>query len=131
MAARSGGGQIDDAESLRSVERALELGVTLFDTAAVYGCGHSERILGQALKGHREEVVIATKFGIEFDEAKREVIGINMNITPEDVRTSCEASLRRLGTSYLDVFQLHPAEYETDRAHVVRDGARGSRKGGG
>lgn len=116
-----GWGRIDDAESLRAVERALELGVTLFDTAAVYGCGHSERILGQALKGRREEVVIATKFGIDFDEAKREVIGINMGITPEYVRASCEASLKRLGTDYLDVLQLHPAEYETARAHEVRD----------
>ena len=116
-----GWGRVDDAESLRAVGRALELGVTLFDTAAVYGCGHSERILGRALKGHREEVVIATKFGIDFDEAKREVIGINMNITPGYVRASCEASLRRLGTDYLDVFQLHPAEYETARAHEVRD----------
>lgn len=120
-----GWGQVDDAESLRAVERALELGVTLFDTAAVYGCGHSERILGRALKGRREEVVIATKFGIDFDEAKREVIGINMDITPEYVRAACEASLRRLGTDYLDVLQLHPAEYETARAHEVRDALEG------
>lgn len=120
-----GWGQVDDTESLRAVQHALELGVTLFDTAAVYGCGHSERILGQALKGRREEVIIATKFGIDFDEAKREVIGINMDITPDDVRASCEASLERLETDYLDVLQLHPAEYETARAHEVRDALEG------
>ena len=125
-----GWGQVDDAEALRAVQRALELGVTLFDTAAVYGCGHSERILGQALKNYREEVVIATKFGIDFDEAKREVTGINMNITPGYVRASCEASLRRLGTDYLDIFQLHPAEYETARAHEVRDALEGLAKEG-
>lgn len=125
-----GWGRVDDAESLRAAQRALELGVTLFDTAAVYGCGHSERILGQALKGHREEVVIATKFGIDFDEAKREVIGINMDITPDYVRASCEASLKRLGTDYLDVLQLHPAEYETARAHEVRDVLEGLVKEG-
>lgn len=125
-----GWGRVDDAESLRAVQRALELGVTLFDTAAVYGCGHSERSLGQALKGHRAEVVITTKFGIDFDEAKREVIGVNMDITPDYVRASCEASLKRLGTDYLDVLQLHPAEYETARAHEVRDVLEGLVKEG-
>lgn len=125
-----GWGQVDDTESRRSVGRALELGVTLFDTAAVYGCGHSERVLGQALKGQRDRVVVATKFGIDFDEAKREVVGINMDITPEYVRASCEASLKRLGTDYLDILQLHPAEYETARADSVRDALEGLVTGG-
>src|SRR5215467_3108408 len=70
-----GWGVVDDAESLRGLARALELGVTLFDTADVYGCGHSERLVGQALGGRRPQVVIATKFGITFDESTRQVTG--------------------------------------------------------
>ena len=60
-----GWGQVDDAESIHSIRRALDLGVTFFDTAAVYGCGHSEEILGKALAGRREEVIIATNFTVE------------------------------------------------------------------
>src|SRR5512142_2085712 len=66
-----GWGQVDDHESIRAIQRALELGVTLFDTADVYGCGHSEQVLGQALAGQRDQVFIATKFGQTFDESTR------------------------------------------------------------
>ena len=65
-----GWGDVDDAESVRAIHRALDLGVTLFDTADIYGAGHSERILGQALVGRRQQVVIASKFGQRFDEAR-------------------------------------------------------------
>src|SRR5919204_4322127 len=67
----AGWGKVDDDESIRAIRRALELGVTLFDTADVYGCGHSERVLGRALAGRRDEVVISTKFGLQFGEATR------------------------------------------------------------
>jgi aryl-alcohol dehydrogenase-like predicted oxidoreductase len=115
-----GWGQVDDAQSIRAIHRALELGITLFDTAAVYGAGHSERVLGQALANKRERVTIATKFGIEFDEATRQIIGINMRLTAKQVRTACEDSLRRLGTDYIDIYHLHPAEYSLEHASEVR-----------
>src|SRR5512136_702913 len=70
-----GWGEVDDAESIRAVHRAMERGVTFFDTADVYGAGHSERVLGQALAGHRSDVVIASKFSEMFDEATRQIKG--------------------------------------------------------
>src|SRR5258705_372985 len=67
----AGWGEVDDDESIRAIRHALELGVTLFDTADVYGCGHSERVLGRALAGRRDDVVIVTKVGNRFDEQTR------------------------------------------------------------
>ncbi len=93
-----GWGQVDDAESTRAIHRALDLGVTFFDTADVYGAGHSERVLGAALGGRRGEVVIATKFGNVFDEETRAITGADQS--PAFIRQACEASLRRLGTDY-------------------------------
>jgi aryl-alcohol dehydrogenase-like predicted oxidoreductase len=100
-----GWGQVDDDESIRAIRTALDLGVTLFDTADVYGTGHSERILGRALEGYRDKVVVATKFGFAYDEDTRQVAGTN--VSPNYIRRACEASLRRLGTDYIDVYQLH------------------------
>jgi len=112
-----GWGDVDDAESIRSVERALDLGVNFFDTSNVYGCGHSERILGQIFAGRREQVVIATKFGNIFDEQTRQVTGASG--TPEDVRSACEASLRRLQTDYIDLYQFHLGDYDPVEAEGV------------
>lgn len=100
-----GWGQVNDQESLAAIERALELGITFFDTADVYGCGHSERILGQALASRRNQVVIATKFGNLFDEQTRRITGASTR--PEHIRAACEASLRRLHTDIIDLYQLH------------------------
>ncbi|ROT32956.1 aldo/keto reductase [Micromonospora sp. HM5-17] len=100
-----GWGLVDDAESVRAIHRAIDLGVTLFDTADVYGTGHSERVLGQALKGRRDGVLIATKFGYAYDESRREITGTDLS--PGYVRRACLASLARLGTDYLDLYQLH------------------------
>lgn len=66
-----GWGKIDDQQSIRAIHCALDLGITYFDTADAYGCGHSERILGQALKGKRKQAVVATKFGETFNEEKK------------------------------------------------------------
>ena len=101
----AGWGAVDDDESIRAVHRAIDLGVTLFDTADVYGCGHSERVLGRAVAERRDEVVISTKFGLRFDEETR--TGAGTDTSPEYVRRACEASLRRLGTDHVDVYQLH------------------------
>lgn len=98
-------GQVDDAESLRAIHRAIALGITFFDTADVYGTGHSERILGQALHGNRHRVVIATKFGYTYDEALRHITG--RDVSPAYIQRACEASLKRLQTDVIDLYQLH------------------------
>ena len=114
-----GWGEIDDAESIRAIRRALELGVTFFDTADVYGCGHSERVLGRALAGVRDQVVIATKFGNVFDEQTRKISG--SDASPDHIRRACDASLRRLNTDRIDLYQFHIGDYDPDQALAVRD----------
>ncbi len=114
-----GWGEVDDAESIASIHRALDLGITFFDTAGVYGCGHSERILGQALAGRRNEVVIATKFGQVFDEETRQVK--YYDYSPKQIRLDCEASLGRLNTDIIDLFQLHVKEVDFEPAVVIRE----------
>lgn len=93
-----------------AIHRALERGITLFDTADTYGAGHSERILGDALAGKRDQVVIVTKFGENA-----------IQLTPDDVRAACEGSLRRLKTDVIDIYLLHRRDYDLDRALEVRD----------
>ncbi|MFC4101400.1 aldo/keto reductase [Paenibacillus xanthanilyticus] len=113
-----GWGAVDDNESIAAIHAALEAGVNFFDTADAYGAGHSEIILGQALKGRRSEVVIATKFGYTNNPAAREVY-LRHDVTPEYIRKACEHSLRRLGTDYIDLYQIHVGmlnEKETDSA---------------
>ncbi len=102
---QDGWGQVDDAESIRAIRRAVELGVTLFDTADAYGTGHSEEVLGKALKDMRRDVVIATKGGFTYDREKRALTG--QDWSPAYIRRALEASLSRLGTDYVDLYQLH------------------------
>ena len=113
-----GYGVVDDAESIRAIQRSVELGITFFDTADEYGCGHSETILGRALAGHRPQVVISTKFGYTFDEAAQTVTGTCA--TSDYIRSACEASLRRLQTDYLDLYLFHLRDYDLERAGEVR-----------
>ena len=101
----AGWGDVDDEESIAAVHRALELGITFFDTADVYGTGHSERVLGRALAGRRDDVVIATKFGNTYDEASRTLTG--SDVSAEYIRRACRASLDRLDTDRIDLYQLH------------------------
>src|SRR5215471_7257392 len=105
-----GWGQVDDAESTLAIRRAFDLGIRLFDTADVYGTGHSERVLGRALAIHRDEAVIASKWGNTYDESRRALLG--PDITPQYLRRALEASLQRLGTDYLDIYQFHLADIE-------------------
>jgi aryl-alcohol dehydrogenase-like predicted oxidoreductase len=114
-----GWGEVNDEESIRAIHRGLDLGVNFFDTADVYGTGHSERVLAKALAGRRQQVVIATKFANTFDEATRHTTG--QNTSPEYIAQACEASLRRLNTDYIDLYQFHWNEYPLDRAGEVRD----------
>jgi aryl-alcohol dehydrogenase-like predicted oxidoreductase len=102
-----GWGKVDDGESVRVLRRAVDLGITFFETADLYGAGHSEELLGKALAGHRQEVVIATKWGHTFNPLTRQRGGADT--TPGYARTALEASLRRLGTDYIDLYQLHVA----------------------
>jgi aryl-alcohol dehydrogenase-like predicted oxidoreductase len=112
-----GWGEVDDRQSLMALQRALELGINFFDTSDVYGCGHSERILGEALAGHRDEVVIATKFGNVFDEQTRRITGASGD--PDHIRRACEASLRRLRVETIDLYQFHIGNYDLARVDEV------------
>jgi aryl-alcohol dehydrogenase-like predicted oxidoreductase len=107
----AGWGATEDEESIRAVHAALDLGVNFFDTAANYGAGHSEAVLGRALKGRRGQLVIATKFGHIVDEEKKVVYGDPDQII-RNVRKDVENSLRRLQTDYIDIYQLHAGDYD-------------------
>lgn len=111
----AGWSTVDDAESMRAINAALDAGITFFDTAANYGAGHSERLLGRALAGRRDEVVIATKFGFLVDEESRVVRTDHERVLPR-LQNDCDASLRRLGTDVIDLYQLHVGDYDPVRA---------------
>ena len=106
-------GAPDEAESLATIERALELGVTFFDTAEAYGPFTNEELLGRALKGRRERAIIATKFGFRFEAGK--LVGTDSR--PEHVKQVAEASLRRLGTDHIDLYYQH----RLDRTVPIED----------
>jgi aryl-alcohol dehydrogenase-like predicted oxidoreductase len=110
-------GQRDDAESTRTLHRAQELGVTFFDTADMYGPFLNEELVGKAFRDRRQQVVIATKFGIlrdPNDPTKRGVSG-----RPEYVRQACDASLKRLGTDYIDLYYQHRVDPNTPIEETV------------
>ena len=110
-------GQRDDAESIATIHHAIELGITLIDTADMYGPWTNEVLVGTALKGRRERVVLATKFGIvrdPQDESKRGVCG-----TPDYVRSACDASLRRLGVEVIDLYYQHRVDPQTPIEETV------------
>jgi aryl-alcohol dehydrogenase-like predicted oxidoreductase len=107
----------DDAESIATIHRALELGVTFFDTSDMYGPHTNEVLVGKALAGHRDEAVIATKFGVVRDPdspAKRAVNG-----RPEYVRQSCDRSLLRLGVDHIDLYYQHRVDPDTPIEETV------------
>src|SRR5437588_590272 len=117
----------DDDESLATIQRALELGITFFDTADVYGPHTNEQLLGRALKGHREQVIIATKFGILRDPEKADFRGISGKA--DYVRKACGGSLRRLQLDCSDLYYQHRVDPETPieetvgaMAELVREG---------
>jgi len=94
----------DDQESIATIHRALDLGITLLDTADVYGCGANERLVGRAVKGHRSQVILATKFG-NVRDAQGKFVGVSGD--PKYVRACCDASLKRLGLDVIDLYYQH------------------------
>ena len=96
-------GQADEAESVATLHHAVDHGVTLFDTAAVYGPYTNEELLGRALKDRRDQVIIATKFGYDIVDGRF----VGLNSKPDNIRASVEASLRRLQTDHIDLFYQH------------------------
>lgn len=119
-----GWGDVDDDEAIRAVHTAIDLGITLFDTANNYGAGHSEEVLGKALKGNRDKVIIATKFGSVFNASEKIHIDVDDDESPLDeafIRDAIEGSLRRLQTDYIDLYQCHRGSYPVDRAPAIVD----------
>ena len=99
-----GWGKSDDQESTKAIHRSLELGINWIDTAAVYGLGHSEEVVGKALKGKRDSVFLATKCGLVWENA---IDPPQRSLAPKSIRQEMEASLRRLGTDHVDLYQFH------------------------
>jgi aryl-alcohol dehydrogenase-like predicted oxidoreductase len=107
-------GAVDEAQAVRTIQHALDAGVTLVDTADAYGGGHNEGLVGQAIAGRRGDVVVATKFGIVFDSAEKGTplptgwgFSLTINGRPQYARQALEASLRRLGIEVIDLWYLH------------------------
>ncbi|MBD3239456.1 MAG: aldo/keto reductase [Chitinivibrionales bacterium] len=100
-------GDVEDQASIEAMKASIEAGVTLIDTAPVYGRGHAEELVGQAIKGCRDRVVISTKCGLLIDEGNRR------SLTPETMRRECEDSLRRMDTDYIDIYFCHWPDPDT------------------
>ena len=107
----------DEAESLATLARALELGVTFLDTADAYGPGTNEELVGRAIRGRRDDVFLATKFGFVFDPVSGER---GIDASPDHVRAACDASLARLGVKTIDLYYLHRVDARTPIEETVR-----------
>lgn len=115
-------GPSDDDRSIATIHRAHDLGVTLFDTAELYGGGANEQLLGRAVRGFRDDVVIATKFGFDLTDPER--IGVALDSRPERIRQVTENSLRHLGMDHIDVLYQHRVDPDVpieDVAGTVRE----------
>jgi aryl-alcohol dehydrogenase-like predicted oxidoreductase len=107
-------GETDENESIRTIHRALELGITHLDTADMYGSGANEELVGRAIAGRRDEVVLATKFANRREDGRRWI-----DNSPEWIRQACDDSLRRLGVDYIDLYLMHRRDPEVPIAESV------------
>ncbi|MFD3681742.1 aldo/keto reductase [Streptomyces sp. NPDC058613] len=112
-------GTSDDTESVATIRRALDIGVTLFDTADAYAAGRNEELLGRALKGRRDEAVVATKFGIRGVGPGGTAGGAVIDSSPTYARQACDASLARLGVDTIDLYYLHRRNADTPIEETV------------
>ena len=103
---------MDDSESIRTIHRALDLGVTHIDTAEIYGPFHSEEIVGQAVRNRRDQVIIATKFGLVSHKGGSPKVRV-IDSSPASVKAAVEGSLKRLGTDYIDLYYQHRVDRDT------------------
>ena len=110
------GGGLDDDESIRAIHRALDRGVTHIDTAEVYGPFHSEELVGQAIKNRRDQVVVATKFGVISHTGRGSGVP---DSSPANIRTAAEGSLTRLGTDHIDLYYQHRVDPKTPMEETV------------
>lgn len=113
-------GSQDDQDSLKAISKSLDMGINWIDTAAVYGLGHAEKLLGQALQGRRQEVFVATKGGLAWNEKGNTY----RDSSPANLRKECENSLQRLKTDYIDLYQIHwpdaKISFETSWAEMMK-----------
>ena len=107
-------GPADEDASVAAIRAALDAGVTLLDTAMSYGAGHNERLVGRAIEGRRDEVVLATKFGIVRTDQ-----GVGLDAHPDRVAGYCDASLQRLGVEVIDLYYLHRVDPEVPLAETI------------
>lgn len=114
-----GYGQVDDEESIRAIQQALDLGINFFDTSDAYGVGHSEKLIGRALAGRRDQAVIATKFGYFGSQDTKTLHGVNLS--PDYIERACDASLKRLNTDYIDLYLLHVWEVSISELNSIGD----------
>ncbi len=112
MGMSMGYGPGNDAESIKTIHRAIDLGVTLFDTADVYGWGHNEELVGKAIKAHRHQLILATKMGFAKNSSNGD-LDYHLDGSPAYIKQACDASLKRLGVETIDLYYLHRVDPKT------------------
>lgn len=115
----TGWGGTDDEKTTDAFACAIDLGINLFDTAPIYGFGHAEKVLAPVLKGRRDNVFLATKFGLAWKSETME--GIYNDLSPDSIRAECDASLKRLGVDHIDLYQCHWPLQGGDMTQTVTD----------